>query len=154
MRDYDEEPALLSALAERFQQEDFDGVVTYNGRCFDIPLLTARFITNRQRDRIAGLPQIDLLYAVRQLWKLKYGDCSLGNIEKCVLGVRRTGDIPGEEIPRTYFQFVRGGDPRRMLPIFSHNLMDIVSLAALTGRVLDQLGSASGPRPTRSSATR
>ncbi len=141
MRDYDEEPALLAALDERIQEQQFEGLVTYNGRCFDIPLLITRFISNRRRDRLARLPHLDLLYPVRQLWKLKHGDCSLGNIEKQVLGVRREGDIPGEEIPRTYFQFVRGGDPRRLLPIFSHNVIDILSLAALTGRVLEQVAT-------------
>ncbi len=142
MRDYDEEPALLAALDERIQEQQFEGLVTYNGRCFDIPLLITRFISNRRRDRLARLPHLDLLYPVRQLWKLKHGDCSLGNIEKQVLGVRREGDIPGEEIPRTYFQFVRGGDPRRLLPIFSHNVIDILSLAALTGKVLEQVAAA------------
>jgi uncharacterized protein YprB with RNaseH-like and TPR domain len=142
MRDYDEEPALLAALDERIQEQHFEGLVPYNGRCFDIPLLITRFISNRRRDRLARLPHLDLLYPVRQLWKLKHGDCSLGNIEKQVLGVRREGDIPGEEIPRTYFQFVRGGDPRRLLPIFSHNVIDILSLAALTGKVLEQVAAA------------
>jgi len=142
MRDYDEEPALLAALDERIQEQQFEGLVTYNGRCFDIPLLITRFISNRRRDRLARLPHLDLLYPVRQLWKLKHGDCSLGNIEKRVLGVRREGDIPGEEIPRTYFQFVRGGDPRRLLPIFSHNVIDILSLTALTGKVLEQVATA------------
>lgn len=142
MRDYDEEPALLAALDERIQEQQFEGLVTYNGRCFDIPLLITRFISNRRRDRLARLPHLDLLYPVRQLWKLKHGDCSLGNIEKQVLGVRREGDIPGEEIPRTYFQFVRGGDSRRLLPIFSHNVTDILSLTALTGKVLEQVAAA------------
>jgi len=143
MRDYDEEPALLEALDERFRQEGFSAVVTYNGRRFDVPLLVSRHIANRRRDPIARLPQIDLLYPVRQLWKLRHGDCSLAHIERQVLGVRRQGDIPGAEIPRTYFQFVRGGDPRRMIPIFSHNTDDILSLAALTGRVLEQLSVTS-----------
>jgi len=146
MRDYDEEPALLAALDERFKREEFSALVTYNGRRFDVPLLVTRFISNRQRDRIACLPQIDLLYSVRRLWKLRHGDCSLANIEREVLGVRRTGDIPGADIPRTYFQFVRGGDPRRMIPIFSHNADDILSLAALTGRVLEQLNVTSPER--------
>lgn len=143
MRDYDEEPALLSALDERFQQEAFSALVTYNGRRFDVPLLTTRFITNRQRDRIAILPQIDLLYPVRQLWKLRFGDCSLSHIERQVLGVRRLEDVAGADIPSLYFQYVRGGDPRRLRPIFTHNLDDILSLTALTGRVLQQMSVAS-----------
>ena len=146
MRDYDEEPAMLAALDERFKAEGFDAVVTYNGRRFDVPLLTARYISNRKRDRISQLPQLDLLYPVRQLWKLKYGDCSLANIERQVLGVRRGLDIPGADIPTTYFQFVRGGDPRRLLPIFQHNVDDILSLAALTGRVVEQMAIADPER--------
>jgi uncharacterized protein YprB with RNaseH-like and TPR domain len=112
-------------LDERIQEQQFEGLVTYNGRCFDIPLLITRFISNRRRDRLARLPHLDLLYPVRQLWKLKYGDCSLANIEKQVLGVRREGDIPGEEIPgptsSLFGEAIPGGScrfSRIMLSIF------------------------------------
>ena len=42
MRDLDEEPALLAAVGGLLDQ--FDGVVTYNGGGFDLPLLETRFV--------------------------------------------------------------------------------------------------------------
>ena len=45
MRDYDEEAAMLNLLAEK--TANFDTIVTFNGRSFDIPLLETRMILNR-----------------------------------------------------------------------------------------------------------
>ena len=47
------------------------------------------------------------------------------------MGLRRTGDIPGEEIPQVYFDWVRRRDARMLARVFEHNRQDIVSLAAL-----------------------
>jgi tetratricopeptide (TPR) repeat protein len=47
------------------------------------------------------------------------------------MGLRRTGDIPGEEIPQVYFDWVRRRDARMLAKVFEHNRQDIVSLAAL-----------------------
>ena len=46
-------------------------------------------------------------------------------------GLRRTGDIPGSEIPQVYFDWVRRRDARLLARVFEHNRQDIVSLAAL-----------------------
>ena len=47
MRDLDEEPALLAAVGRLLGE--FDGVVTYNGGGFDLPLLETRFVLARRR---------------------------------------------------------------------------------------------------------
>ena len=47
MRDLDEEPALLAAVGGLLGE--FDGVVTYNGGSFDLPLLETRFVLARRR---------------------------------------------------------------------------------------------------------
>jgi uncharacterized protein YprB with RNaseH-like and TPR domain len=39
--------------------------------------------------------------------------------------------VAGEEIPRLYFDYVRGRDARALARVFEHNRLDIVSLAAL-----------------------
>ena len=135
MRDFDEEPALLEEFKSAL--EPFSVLVSYNGKSYDLPLLNARFITNRMRNPSASWPHIDLLHHTRALWKRRLGDCSLGNIETEILGVHRTGDIPGWLIPRVYFEFVRGGNPQKILPVFYHNACDILSLALLTGRVAE-----------------
>jgi uncharacterized protein YprB with RNaseH-like and TPR domain len=130
MRDYHEEGALLGAL-----QEDISGfsrLVTYNGRAFDIPLLDTRFRLARSRFSLGEVPHLDLLHPARRLWKERLESCRLQSLEVALLGLRRTGDIPGDEIPRVYFDWVRRRDARLMARVFEHNRQDIVSLAALS----------------------
>ena len=130
MRDYNEEPAMLHALAADVAR--FRHLVTYNGKMFDMPLLDARFRLNRARFALSGdAAHLDLLHPARRLWKLRLESCRLQALESALLGVRRTGDIPGEEIPQVYFRYVRNRDPRAIGRIFEHNKTDIVSLAAL-----------------------
>jgi hypothetical protein len=129
MRDYHEEPALLHALAEELAR--FDRLVTFNGKMFDVPLLDARFHLNRRRFPLAEARHLDLLHPARRLWKARLESCRLQSLETSLMGLRRTGDIPGEEIPQVYFDWVRRRDARMLARVFEHNRQDIVSLAAL-----------------------
>src|SRR5262249_3062307 len=52
-----------------------------------------------------------------------------------ILGLEREGDVPGEMIPYYYFQYLRLQQAFQLVPIFHHNVMDIVSLACLTAVV-------------------
>jgi len=56
-----------------------------------------------------------------------------------VLGWDRGADVMSELIPRTYLEFVRGGPPEPLVPVFRHNRMDLQGLAGLSGRVLSLL---------------
>jgi hypothetical protein len=129
MRDYHEEAALLHALAEDLQR--FDRMVTFNGKMFDVPLLDARFRLNRGRFPLAEAPHLDLLHPARRLWKARLESCRLQSLEAELMGLRRRADIPGEEIPGVYFDWVRRRDARMLARVFEHNRQDIVSLAAL-----------------------
>jgi hypothetical protein len=62
--------------------------------------------------------------------------CSLQALERQILGARRVGDVPGFEIPGRYFQFVRSGDARPLEAVLEHNRLDLLTLAALTARLL------------------
>ena len=73
--------------------------------------------------------------------------CALGALEEAVLGFRRTGDVPGAEIPARYFHYVRTGDVRPLEPVFEHNRLDLLSLAAVTSVVARMLEE--GPQATR-----
>src|SRR5579885_3475130 len=64
------------------------------------------------------------------------------DLERHVLGIARDGDVPGSEIPGIYFDYLRTGDPRRLQPIFFHNALDIISLAALTVELSEVMKSA------------
>ena len=129
MEDYHFETAMLLALKDLLSK--FEGFVTYNGKCFDIPLLRSRFIYNRIPMNFE-IPNLDLLFIARRLWKRRLGDCSLPSIESNILNVKRENDIPSELIPYVYFDYVRGIRRERMVNVFNHNQQDIFSLAMLT----------------------
>ena len=139
MRDYDEEEAMLAPLADLFR--DVGGVVTYNGKAFDVPLLQTRFVTARVRTDLEDVPHLDLLHVARRLWRMRLRDCSLSNVEREVLGVTRHGDIPSYLIPQIYFSYVRSRDARRLKPVFYHNEQDILSLVAVASHAT-QLATA------------
>ncbi len=133
MRDYAEEASLLDAVARHLAE--FRVLITYNGRAYDQPLLETRYRLNRARPPFARLEHLDLLHGARRLWKLRFESCRLVDLENAVLGVERQGDVPGALIPYVYFEYLRTRQAARLLPIFHHNSIDILTLACLTGIV-------------------
>ena len=57
------------------------------------------------------------------------------DLENQILGVERQGDLPGELIPYVYFEYLRTREIGRLMPIFHHNQVDILTLACLTAIV-------------------
>jgi hypothetical protein len=133
MRDYSEERASLSLIKKTI--DSFQFLVTFNGRQYDIPLLETRFILSRMISKIREMPNFDLLYPSRRIWKGAYENCRLVTLESQLLGVERTGDIPSEWIPYLYFEYIQTGDASKIQPVFYHNQMDILSMVALAGRI-------------------
>jgi uncharacterized protein len=130
LRDYPDERAVLAALSEMLA--GFEGLVTFNGKTFDMPLLETRYALARQRSPFGRLLHLDLLHPARRLWKLRLERCHLTHLEKEVLGISRKGDVDGADIPGIYFDYLRTGEARGLQPVFYHNALDIVTLAALT----------------------
>ncbi len=139
LRDYDEEHAVLLALAERLEERPV--LVTYNGKSFDWPLLETRFRLTRQIEPHPPRAHLDLLHPARQLWRVELGTARLAEIERHVLGLDRGPDILSDLIPQMYFDFLRGGSPEPLVPVFEHNRGDLVGLATLARR-LARLGNA------------
>ncbi|MGQ9646050.1 MAG: ribonuclease H-like domain-containing protein [Thermodesulfobacteriota bacterium] len=133
MRDYSEERASLSLINEFL--EPFQFLVTFNGKHYDIPLLETRFILNRKKSKIKEMPNFDLLYPSRKIWKGAYDNCRLVTLESQLLGMERGDDIPSEWIPQLYFEYVQTGNAQRITPVFYHNRMDILTMVALAGRI-------------------
>jgi uncharacterized protein len=133
MRDYGEEPSLLWRLSEHLAQ--YDVLITYNGKAYDQPLLETRFRMARSRHPFDRMEHLDLLFGARRLWKLRLESCRLVELENRILGVERQGDLPGEMIPYCYFEFLRTQQAFRLVPVFHHNALDILSLACLTAIV-------------------
>ncbi len=146
MRDYPDEPAVLEALKEELQQAS--GLITFNGRRFDWPLLKDRFMLNRVPLAIGSLVHLDLLYPARRLWRYRFHSCSLSSLEEGILGIERQNDLPGSQVPQRYFDYLASGEAGLLSDILHHNVTDILSLAALTAQLakrtsLEQLPEAS-----------
>ena len=137
MREQSEEHSLLVALREHIIERPV--LVTFNGKSFDWPLLETRYRMTRAIKSPALRAHIDFLHPARNLWRLRLGSVRLAELEKHILGWNRGADVISELIPQIYFDYLRGGPPEPLVPIFHHNQMDLRGLAALATRVLSLL---------------
>jgi len=138
LRDPAEEPAMLEALIHFLAP--CEGLVTFNGKSFDAPLLVTRYSLHRIPVPFKGYAHIDLLPLARRLWRDRLPSRALKYLEEHVLGFSRTSEeVPGYEIPWLYFDYLRSGDARPLGGVFYHNAMDVVAMAALLGHVSGML---------------
>jgi uncharacterized protein YprB with RNaseH-like and TPR domain len=133
MREYGEERSLLYAIRDYLAQ--FDVLITYNGKAYDEPLLEERYRIAGAGSPFGRLAHVDVLFGARRLWKLRFDNCRLIELENQVLGFEREGDVPGELIPYLYSEYLRRREAFRLAPVFHHNAMDILTLACLTAIV-------------------
>ena len=132
--------ALLFALRERIAEHPV--LVTFNGKSFDWPLLETRYRMSRKISVPTLRAHLDFLHPARSLWRLRLGSVRLSELERHVLGWDRGEDVLSGHIPQIYSDYVRGGPPERLVPVFHHNQMDLRGLAALSRRILSLLGDA------------
>ena len=137
MRDHSEEHSVLLALKERLVERPV--LVTFNGKSFDWPLLDTRYRMTRSISAHLPAAHLDLLHPARHLWRLRLGSVRLAELEWHVLGKRREADVISELIPQIYFNYLSGGAPDPLVPVFLHNQMDLVGLAALAARMFSLL---------------
>jgi uncharacterized protein YprB with RNaseH-like and TPR domain len=130
------EAAMLEAFAHWLRADTV--LVSYNGRCYDAPLLEARYRLARQRSPLSGLRHLDLLFPTRRRYKGRWENCRLATIERHVLGIVREDDLPGSEAPRAWLDWLRGGDANDLRRVLAHNDQDVRSLV----RLLLRLGEA------------
>jgi len=136
--DLAEEERMIEELGQFFEEMNFQSVVTYNGKSFDIPLLETRFILYRKPLILCELPHLDFLYSARSLWGHKYENCRLFHLAHELLEADRSEDIPSAEIPLRYFQYLQTGNFDLIEPILYHNQEDILSLlgVVITGALI------------------
>jgi hypothetical protein len=103
--------------------------VSYNGKTFDLPILRNRCLM--QGLAPPAFEHLDLLHSVRRLWRDVLPNCSQAVVETEILSLSREGDLPGAFAPDSWFDFLRGGDPGRLLQICEHNRRDILGLASI-----------------------
>ncbi len=147
-----EEAAMLHYLQSHF--ESANGFVSFNGKVFDLPLMEMRFRMGlRTTLPVTAWPHFDLLFPARRLWRRALPDCSLGTLEKHILGVERSGDdVPGEWIPGIYLDYLRTGDLRDIRRVIYHNMIDILSLVGLSVEILSRHERGSTPALTGAEA--
>ena len=152
MPDYADEDAMLALLAGALR--DNGGLVTFNGRTFDWPIIQTRYILGRREPPCDGLPHLDLLHLARRLWRRSLASCALSSLEEHVLHIgRSSSDVPGYLIPALYQDYLERGVTGPLADVFYHNLIDILSLvtlAARAGSIVDRRSPPNAPNPATS----
>jgi uncharacterized protein len=133
-----EELPLLRLLGQRVERAGL--LVTYNGKTFDLPLLSGRYVMNRLPP-LPSRPHLDLLHVARRLHRARLGACRLVTHEADVLGFVREGDVEGGDIAARYGHFLRSGDEEALRIVVEHNAWDVVSMAALVGLYGEPVGA-------------
>ena len=119
---------LLAAVAE--QARAFDVLITFNGKSYDVPFLLNRAVLHGVALRLPP-GHLDLLHAARRRWRGEFEDCRLQTLERGVCRRRRSGDVPSDEVPALYHDFVRHGEAHRLVPVFHHNLLDVITMGEI-----------------------
>jgi uncharacterized protein YprB with RNaseH-like and TPR domain len=133
-RHYGEEASLLEGVATL--AKEFEFLITFNGKSYDVPFLMNRATVHGVR---ITLPpgHLDVLHPSRRRWKGEFLDCRLQTLERFVCRRRRSGDVPSDEVPALYHDFVRRGNPYRLIPVFHHNMLDVITMAEILRALCD-----------------
>src|SRR5262249_13510324 len=68
-----------------------------------------------------------------------HGSCRLAALERELVAFMRGPDIPGAMIPRAYFDYLQRRASVTLRSVFTHNVDDVLSLAALTVHACDRV---------------
>jgi uncharacterized protein len=131
LKELDCEESMLTTIEEFLAEHDFAAAVTFNGKCFDFPLLETRYILHRKRFSLLSKPHLDFLFPARTIWKNTYESRRLGFLGEVLLGLSRSDDIEGSQIPLIYFEFLRTRDFSLLVKVAEHNALDILGLSAV-----------------------
>ena len=129
------ETAMLDAFRGWLAPETV--LVSYNGKCYDAPLLATRYRLARMGSPLSGLDHVDLLYPSRRRYRGVYENCRLATIERQVLKVVREDDLPGSEAPAAWLSYLRGGSAHTLRRVLAHNHQDVVSLSRLLRHLVE-----------------
>ena len=144
MREHSEERAMLHYLAPIL--ENASGLVSFNGRSYDLQLLMTRFLMNRMRVCAEDIPHLDLLHLSRRIWGGGLPDCRLETLEHQILGRPREDDTPGWMVPQIFFRYLRSGDARPLVGVADHNYRDLLAMVGLVGCIANLMAEPLTPR--------
>lgn len=138
------EPAGELRFLEALQDElaAAAGLLSYNGRGFDVPRLRSRMRLHRLDDDLLDLPHLDLLYPTRRLVRGWLPDARLKTVEERLLATVREGDLPGEFAPEVYRNLQLEGRDTGLADVVRHNALDVENLPRLADRLAGVLSGA------------
>ena len=136
LRDIAEERAALIAAVEHLSR-DQPALVTFNGKSFDLPYITDR-LAYYGMESPKRIPHFDILHFSRRRWKDQLPSLRLSVLEREILGICRSNDIPGQMVPEFYETYLRSKNIGPLVPIVEHNRQDIISLARLFFHLLGE----------------
>jgi uncharacterized protein len=131
------EPAFLHVLRDEI--EEAEGVATFNGGSFDLPILRTRWVMARMPGEMTHAAHVDLLTLVRALYRHRLENCTLRYVEQRVLGYERDDPLPSALVPDAYFGYLRQGSHEFLEAALEHNRLDVISLVHLHSRLLRRL---------------
>jgi len=124
-------------------------LLSFNGGSFDLPVLRTRMRrlgvwTDELEHR-----HVDLLVAVRRLWREALPNCRLSTLEARILRVHRCGDMPGVEVAEVFPQLLASPrDPwvlQQLERARRHNRGDVLSLLGLAASAGARLQAPCSP---------
>jgi len=131
------EAGFLALVQEELARAD--GVATYNGSRFDLPLLRTRWVMARMPGELAHPPHVDLLNVTRALLRYRLERCTLRVVEERLLGFEREDDLASALVPEAYLGYLRHGWSPLLPRALEHNRQDVVSLYHLHARLQHRL---------------
>lgn len=133
LEEEEDEPALLEGFAKRLA--DYELLVTFNGARFDVPLLKRRYEHHGLDHSLGNHPHLDLLPMCRRCFP-GLTSYRLSKLEREVLSFVRVDDVPGRDIPRRWWKFLKNRSSELMKPVLEHNHHDVVSMEALVAAAI------------------
>jgi uncharacterized protein YprB with RNaseH-like and TPR domain len=131
-RTYAEEVAILEEAVAFLGR--FGHLVSFNGKSFDVPFMNDRCAYHRL-PLVPFNHHVDLLHHARRRYRNHLPNCKLQTLECYVCGRTRVNDVPGALIPEIYHRYVKDGNPQPIAPIIHHNLLDLVTMVELLGKI-------------------
>ncbi|KXA90002.1 hypothetical protein AKJ62_01900 [candidate division MSBL1 archaeon SCGC-AAA259D14] len=137
LKDIEQEMAALKEFKDTVEKRS--AFLTFNGKSFDIPYIERRF-------QYYGLQHgfdhnhFDMYHFSRRAWN-DVSNYRLNTLEREILGLNRSLDIPSSMVPGFYQNYREEGNPGPLIPILEHNKQDLLSLLELFrevgGEILD-----------------
>jgi uncharacterized protein len=138
------QPGREAAFLHRLREEldAAEGLASFNGGSFDLPVLRTRWVMARMPGELASLPHVDLLTLVRALYRHRMESCTLRIVEERLLGYERDDPVAGALVPDAYFAYLQRGYSPMLEAVLEHNRLDVISLVHLHSRLLSRLEGA------------